>query len=265
MSLPPIVLEVGEQAAWIRLNRPEVHNAVDLEVVRLLEEAQEKLAGNPGIRVVVLTGSGDRTFCAGADLTYLASSSSTGEPQMMCRRMGKVLERFYRGPWIVVGACNGDAFGGGCEILTACHFILAVERARFSFRQAAVGLSTGWGGGVRLLEAVGVSVARRWLLSACVFDAIRAFELGWFHGLSSSVAGLRQDTEKLVERLLSLSKVSQGSFKTLIRALGTMERSELVKLERTLFDDCWKKEDFKSFLSRWSTTRSSSSGVADEG
>lgn len=244
-----VELELREHTALVRLNRPEAHNAVDAATIDRLEEIQASLEADPDILSVILTAAGDRTFCSGGDLRYFASLTERQEVVEMSERMGGVLERFWTGPWFVIAAVNGRALGGGCEILTACHYRLAVPEATLSFVQAANGITTGWGGGARLLEQLGRGPALELLLSARSVDAVEAARIGLLDRLVPA-PGLLPAARELAGAVGRNDPDAVRSFLGIGRAGAS--RSQL---ERRAFVDRWESPRFQGTLDKYRTPR----------
>ena len=173
-------------AHWT-LVRPHAANAIDLATTDALEAAIASIeASTPPYRprAIVLTAAsrsgaepGARDiFCAGADLGELVA---TVDPEPFSRRMTALLARLEALPSVVVAAIEGDVYGGGCELLTACDLRVAEAHVTFAFRHARMGLTTGWGGTTRLSRMVGIGAAKRLLLTGLPCDAAEALRIGF--------------------------------------------------------------------------------------
>ncbi len=250
MSRSVVEFEVEGQVALIRLNRPEVHNAVNEEVMDRLEAVLDRIDQDDRIRVIILTGAGKESFCAGGDLKYFATLKSRDQALQMSRRMQAILNRLYLGDRVVIAAINGQALGGGCEILTACHFRIAADHATFSFRQAANGIISGWGGGVRLLHLLGRNRALRLLLTAEMFDARFGADIGF---LDDVVPGNRLDEQVRVfaDKILQNSPEAVRTFLRLSNLWQEGNIPEAVRFETEKFADLWVGEDFREWLNRF--------------
>jgi len=168
----------GEHVLVARLNRPEVRNALDTQMARELCELWTRLAEQPGeIRCAVLTGAGERAFCAGADL-----KERDGMSDADWRAQHEVLERSFAAlaecPLPVIAAVNGDAYGGGLEIALCCDFVYAVREARFAQSEVRLGIMPGGMGTQNLPRAVGERRAKELTLSARPFSAEEAASWG---------------------------------------------------------------------------------------
>lgn len=248
-----VQLELRDRIAVLRLNRPEVHNAVDDKVMARLESVLGELERTCA-RAVVLTGAGSTTFSAGGDLTYFTTLDAPGDGEAMSRRAQAILRRLADGPRPVIAAVNGDALGGGCELAVACHLRIAAEGVRFSFRPAALGLITGWGGGLRLFRLVGRSTALRLLLMAETVGAEEALRLGLVDRI---VPADRLMDEALVwaERIASSSAASVRAILELDRAIRRGDEEAAVATETRLFGELWEGEDFRRHLGEWNERR----------
>lgn len=245
-SPKPVELEVVDAVAIMRLVRPQAHNAIDEATMQGLEAHLDTIDRDDPA-VVVLTGSGSRTFSAGGDLDYFSRLASREQGLAMSRRMQAILDRLHEGPRPVIAAINGDAWGGGCELITACHLRLAEAHARFGFRQAAMGVVTGWGGGLRLFRLLGRSAALRLLLSAETIDAAEALRLGLVDRVVAP-EGLMDETLALARAIAGNSRGSVRGFLELSRAAEGKDRETVVALETRLFGELWDGERFQSRL-----------------
>lgn len=247
-------LSVEGPVATLRLTRPAVHNVIRTATIGRLETLLARLDGLPEVRVVVLTGSGDATFCAGSDLHELAHLDDRRQALDMSPRMHRVLERLDGGPQVVVGALNGSAYGGGCELLTACHLRIAPSTARFSFRQASLGVTTGWGGGWRLFRLVGRSAALRLLLTAATIEAPEALEMGLVDWLVAP-----GEVQTAAMELAQTIAANQGSaltgFLELANAVDRQPREQALATERRLFAERWHGDAFWQQVEAWQRRR----------
>lgn len=166
-----------EGVAWIILDRPEKLNALNAAMLRDLGESFDRLEADPGIRVVILRGAGDKAFAAGGDIAEFRGQDSA----VALRRAQtgqSLMERIETFPKPVVAAVNGWVLGGGCELALACHIRIASEKARFGLPEVSLGLIPGYGGTQRLSRLVGQGVALDLLLTGEPVSASRALEMG---------------------------------------------------------------------------------------
>jgi enoyl-CoA hydratase len=168
----------GEQVLLVTLNRPEVLNALNTQMGADLFDLCTRLTAEPGqLRCVVLTGSGERAFCAGGDL-----KERDGMTQAQWQAQHELFERAFVAliecPLPVIAAVNGHAFGGGLEMALCCDFIYAVPQARFAQSEVRLGIMPGGMGTQNLPRAVGERRAKELILSARVFSAAEGDKWG---------------------------------------------------------------------------------------
>ncbi|HMU90639.1 MAG TPA: enoyl-CoA hydratase-related protein [Pseudomonadales bacterium] len=169
----PVLLEQREGVALLTLNRPPA-NSMNLQAFIELEQLLDTLARDPQVRAVVLTGAGDKGFCAGFDLTDTANSTTVSlKAQAVCNQ----IEAF---PKPVVAAINGYALGGGCELALACHFrfMVAAPKAVIGLPETQLGVIPVWGGTQRLPRLIGRSRGTQMILLAERIDAEEAAQIG---------------------------------------------------------------------------------------
>jgi enoyl-CoA hydratase/carnithine racemase len=182
MSLPSyqtLALEQrDEHVLLVTLNRPQVLNALNTQMGKDKHDLWTRLAAEPGqLRCVVLTGAGERAFCAGADL-----KERDGMTEAVWRAQHEIFERAFMAlmelPLPVIAAVNGHAFGGGLEIALCCDFIYAAKGARLALSETRLGLMPGGGGTQNLARAAGERRAKELVMTAQPFDAQQGYEWG---------------------------------------------------------------------------------------
>jgi len=250
MSTNPVPMEVEGGVATLRIDRPEVHNAIDAQTASALEARLDQIEADKEIRVIVLTASGEQTFCAGGDLKYFATLTDEKAVQAMSHRMQRLLDRFYRGHRVTVAAIAGNAYGGGCELLTACHFRISVADATFSFRQAANGIITGWGGGLRLFRQLGRGPALRLLLTAENCPAEEALRLGFIDQIVAR-ENLMLETYALAAKICSNDPRAVSAFLELSQEIYRSDTETFRERETDLFAQCWAEGSFGDVLKRF--------------
>lgn len=159
------------------LDRPQAANALDLATAKRIH-LQLKKAAQDGHRGFIISSASSRVFCGGGDLQSYAAMKSKKEGVQANRLIRKILQDFKKSPLIIVAAIEGDCVGGGCELALACDHIIAGEAARFAFRQGAMGLTFGWGGGEALSKRVSLGSGIKWLTSGQWITASEAGRTG---------------------------------------------------------------------------------------
>jgi len=189
----------------ICIDRPHVLNAIHPPLHRALEAAFDEFAGDPSRRICVLTGAGDRAFCVGSDLKYVAARRAAGDSEILTRLpahgYGGLAQRFDLGK-PVIAAVNGLALGGGFELALACDLIIAADTARFGLPEVNVGGFAHNGGAARLARHMPLKRAMAMLLTGDTIDAHEALDLGLVNEVVP-LADLGQATRRWCDRLLA--------------------------------------------------------------
>jgi enoyl-CoA hydratase len=180
MAFETLLVTREESALVITLNRPPA-NAISETLMRELNAALGSVERDDTVRAVILTGAGDRIFCAGADL---GSAFAGGDVEAFIRFGNGVLRRIERFPKPVIAAINGHALGGGCEIAMACHFRLLKETARMGQTETNLGLIPGYGGTQRLTRLIGRTKALEFLVLGTQVPAAECLALGLVNRLT---------------------------------------------------------------------------------
>jgi len=251
-----LLRDVSDAIALLTLNRPEKLNALDHALIDALSAALHALEADPQVRAVILTGSGDRAFSAGADITELAGSVEAGtEPALRdFVRRGQALTRqieTYPKPLIV--AVNGIAFGAGCEITEAAPLALASDRARFGKPEIRLGFPPPFGGTQRLPRLIGRKRALQMILTAEPIDAAEAARVGLVNGVVAPEA-LLEEARALARRIVRHSPAAVAAcLRSVTRGLN-VSIDEGLAIEATQFGAMVPTPDIRqgieSFLSR---------------
>jgi enoyl-CoA hydratase/carnithine racemase len=180
MAYETLLFAREESFAIITLNRPPA-NAISEPLMRELNAALNAVESDDTVRAVIITGTGDRIFCAGADL---GSAFSGGDVDTFIRFGNAVVRRIERFPKPVIAAINGHALGGGCEIAMACHFRLLKETARMGQTESNLGITPGFGGSQRLPRLVGRTKALEFLILGTQVPGPECLALGLVNRLT---------------------------------------------------------------------------------
>lgn len=212
----------------VTLNRPEVANALNTQMGIDLCEVFEAIAQDPGdTRCVVITGAGDKAFCAGGDL-----KERNGMTDAQWSYQHRIFERMVRHlidcPTPVIGAVNGAAYGGGCEMAAACDFLYGADTARFAQTEVRLGIMPGAGGTQNLPRAIGERRAKELILSARPFTAQQAYD--W--GLLNAVYPANQ----LLDEVLNTAQAIAGN-----APIGVRQAKQAIHrgLQMSLSDGLW--------------------------
>jgi enoyl-CoA hydratase len=168
---------VADGVALITFNRPKALNALNRQLLDALSATLEGMATDGDIRVLVLTGAGEKAFVAGADITELARQTPL-QTKLLSERGHDIFLKLEALPQPVIAAVNGFALGGGCEIALACDFIYASETAQFGLPEINLGLIPGYGGTQRLPRLIGRNLAKEMIFTGGMIPAGEALRIG---------------------------------------------------------------------------------------
>jgi len=183
-----IQLEPQGEIALLRINRPEALNAMNSDVISELSRTVDILGADESIKVVIITGSGEKSFCAGADISYMVNIDPiTAEKYASSAQ--SVLNKIERLEKPVIAAVNGYALGGGCELAMVCDIRIASSNAKLGQPEVTIGIPPGWGGTQRLMRLVGPAKAKELVFTGKMISAEEAFHVG----LVNSVVSLTSD------------------------------------------------------------------------
>ena len=209
-----IQVEPQEDVAIIRINRPEALNAMNTEVISELSRAIDIVGVDDGIKVVIITGAGDRSFCAGADISYMVDiDPMTAERYASSAQ--SVLNKIEKLEKPVIAAVNGFALGGGCELAMVCDLRIASSNAKLGQPEVTIGIPPGWGGTQRLMRIVGPAKAKELVFTGKMITADEAFQIGLVNKivslnsedeLSPEIPAGENDKEKEKVRAKSIAK-----------------------------------------------------------
>ena len=189
-----IQLEPQGEIALLRINRPEALNAMNIDVVSELSRTVDIVGADESIKVVIITGAGEKSFCAGADISYMVNIDPiTAEKYASSAQ--SVLNKIERLDKPVIGAVNGYALGGGCELAMVCDIRIASSNAKLGQPEVTIGIPPGWGGTQRLMRLVGPARAKELVFTGRMVSAEEAFQLG----LVNNVISLTSDDNLPIE------------------------------------------------------------------
>jgi E-phenylitaconyl-CoA hydratase len=227
----PLGFEVKDRVAIVTLNRPESMNAIDPELRQALREAWQRVASDDSIRVAVLTGSGARAFCTGADLKKTMPPKESFAELNFGRAEADHLQAGMDFDKPIVAAINGMALGGGLELALACDIRIAADHAQFALPEVRIGSIPGAGGTQRLPRAIASSDAMLLLLTGDRIDAQEALRMG----LVSKVVPpeeLMTATLSIAARIADNAPLSVRAVKRLVREGADMPLEAAVRSER---------------------------------
>jgi 3-hydroxypropionyl-coenzyme A dehydratase len=172
-----IQLEPQGDIAILRINRPEALNSMNLDVISELSKMIDIIAADGSIKTVVITGAGERSFCAGADISYMVNIDPI-QAEKYATSAQDVINKIDRLEKPVIAAVNGFALGGGCELAMACDIRIASSNAKIGQPEVTIGIPPGWGGTQRLMRIVGPAKAKELIFTGKMITADEAYQIG---------------------------------------------------------------------------------------
>ncbi|MDO8614899.1 MAG: enoyl-CoA hydratase [Dehalococcoidia bacterium] len=224
-----VLLEIADHVATVTLNRPEKLNALNPELLDALPGVLERVAGDPQVRCVILTGAG-RGFCAGGDISAMAAGVITENPVERLRRQEESSRLLHEMPKPTIAMINGPAAGAGLSLALCCDLRIAAESARLGTAFARVGFSGDFGGTWMLQRLLGPAKARELYFTAGMLDAREAERLGIVNRAVRD-DGLRDETMALAQRIaagppIALARMKQNMNLALVSDFTTLLHAE---------------------------------------
>lgn len=248
-------VEVSDEILTITINRPKSLNALSAQVIRELRSVLSTLREHLGqpdatggrdwsIRGIIVTGSGDKAFVAGADIAEMngMTSDDAREYARIAQEATSWLETL---PVPVVAAVNGYALGGGCELALACDVIFASRNAVFGQPEVQLGLIPGFGGTVRLQRVIGPQLARDLIFSGRSIKADEAERLGLAARVYDDTATLLEGARDFLSTVAAKSPVAVAAAKRTIREVEALDTDAGLAVELTAFSECFDTEDMR--------------------
>jgi enoyl-CoA hydratase/carnithine racemase len=244
-------VERQDHLAWVTLNRPEALNALSGELLRELEQAAEELGADAGVRLVAVTGAGDRAFSAGADLKERRGMSDA-ETRARIDLINRCFARWAHLPKLTVAAINGVAFGGGLELALCCDLRLAVPGAQLGLTEVRLGILPGAGGTQRLPRIVGPAVAKEMILLGRRLSAARALAVGLVHEVTGD---LREAVRALAAEIEGSAPISVARAKEAIDRGLDVTLDEGLAIERQCYEGTLATQDRSEGLAAFAEKR----------
>ena len=243
MPYENITLETRNKIAFITINRPKVLNALNMQTMEELRQAFTQLKGDKEVRVVILTGAGEKSFVAGADINELQKNNPV-EAKEYTHRGQAVLDLIENLGKPVIACINGFALGGGCELALACTMRLASENAKLGQPEVKLGIIPGYGGTQRLPRLVGKGAAAQLLLTGEMISAQEAHRIGLVNEVLGA-AELIPRAEAIAQAIIKNAPLAIQYCLEAVNHGMEMTQQEGLFLEATLFSVCCATEDKK--------------------
>jgi 3-hydroxypropionyl-coenzyme A dehydratase len=206
-SMKYVQLEPVGDMAIIKINRPEALNALNLDVIAELSRTIDIVGVDDGIKVVIITGAGEKSFCAGADIAYMVNIEPM-KAEKYATSAQSVLNKIEKLEKPVIAAINGFALGGGCELALVCDMRIASSNAKIGQPEVTIGIPPGWGGTQRLTRIVGPAKAKELIFSGKMITAEEAAQIGLVNKVINLTSDHKLDSEGSSEASSSKSDKS---------------------------------------------------------
>ena len=243
MAYENIIYEIQNAIAMITFNRPKALNALNGALIDELSDALDNVAGNEDIKVLILTGAGDKSFVAGADITELATFNPL-QGKLFSEKGQAAIFKLQALSIPVIAAVNGFALGGGSEIALACDFIYASENAKFGLPEITLGIIPGFGGTQRLPRLIGTNAAKELIFTGKMISADEAQALGMVNQVCPADA-LMVQAQKTAQTIASRGRVSLRAAKQAVNRGMNVDIVTGCQIEVEAFSLCMASPDAK--------------------
>jgi len=238
-----LLTELKNGTLVVTINRPDKLNALNKDVIAELGTVLDEIYNNPEIKSALLTGSGEKAFVAGADITEFISLDAASGAALAAKGQANVFNKIENSPKPIVAAVNGFALGGGCELAMSCHFRTAGENAKFGQPEVNLGLIPGYGGTQRMTQLVGKGKAMELMMTADMIGAEEAKGLG----LVNHVFPLAELLQKTLDILQKIHTKAPVAISKIIACVNDAAQSRPGGFENEImrFGECFITEDMK--------------------
>ena len=233
-------VEVKDKIAVLTINRPEALNALNSQVLDDLNAALDSIDVNT-VRALVLTGAGEKSFVAGADIGEM-STLTKAEGEAFGKKGNDVFRKLETFPIPTIAAVNGFALGGGCEISMSCDIRICSDNAMFGQPEVGLGITPGFGGTQRLARLIGAGMAKQLIYTARNIKADEAYRIGLVNAVYTQEE-LLPAAEKMANTIAAQAPIAVRACKKAINDGLQLDIDKAIELEEKLFGDCFETED----------------------
>ncbi|MDD9150312.1 MULTISPECIES: enoyl-CoA hydratase-related protein [unclassified Sporolactobacillus] len=251
--MPNVLLEVNDGIATVTINRPKALNALNSETVTELKKVIEDIANNDEAKAVIITGSGEKSFVAGADIAEMSTLNSTQATNFSRLAQG-VFSEIENLPKLVIAAVNGYALGGGCELAMSADVRFASKKAKFGQPEVNLGILPSFGGTQRLPRLVGKGIAKELIFSTDMISADEAYRIGLVNKVFEPDELIAKSIE-FAKKVMSKSPVGVRVAKASINNGLDVDLEAGLKYEAASFGLCFSTEDQKEGMNAFLNKR----------
>tara|TARA_B100001778_G_scaffold52004_2_gene39156 strand:+ start:548 stop:1318 length:771 start_codon:yes stop_codon:yes gene_type:complete len=245
-------IKIQDKIAWIKINREEKLNALNISMLEEIRKNLIDLGKNKNVLVLVIIGSGDKAFVAGADIAEFSKYDKNKGLELAKKGQKNVLDLIENFPKPIIAAINGYALGGGLELAMACHMRVAVNTAKMGLPEVSLGLIPGYGGTQRLTKLVGKTNAMEMILSGEMIDSQKALNLR----LVNKVVERNNLFSSITELAKKIMRNSPNAIANAITSINAAQKNvEGFEIEKEKFSECFESKDFKEGVSAFLNKR----------
>ena len=236
-----ITTSKDEGVCVVKINRPTKLNAMNIDVAREIISTFQQLDKDDSVKVIVLTGEGDKAFSAGADIEYM-SKISADESEVYAKLGQEVTATVENVSKPTIAAVNGFALGGGCEVAMSCDIRIASENARMGQPEVTIGIPPGWGGTQRLMRIVGIAKAKELVYTGKMIKADVAKEIGLVNQVVP-LASLQEEALKMAQQIAGCSTMGVQMSKVAINKGRNADLDTGLSIELLAWRNCFTHPD----------------------
>ena len=225
----------------VKINRPDKLNAMNMDVAREIISTFETLGRDDSVKVIILTGEGDKAFSAGADIEYMSKISA--DESVEYAKLGQLVTstvELVKQP--TIAAINGFALGGGCEVAMSCDIRIAADTAKLGQPEVTIGIPPGWGGTQRLMRIVGIAKAKELVYTGRMAKAEEAKEIGLVNQVYP-LASLQEEAVKMAQAIAKNSAMGVQMSKTAINKGRNADLDTGLSIELLAWRNCFTHPD----------------------
>jgi enoyl-CoA hydratase/carnithine racemase len=216
------------EVATITLNRPDKRNSLLPETLDALDSYLDDVVSDKSIRILVITGAGEKAFCTGADLHVFSEHTPEEVRTKWVRRGHEIFRKLFEVPQVTIAKLNGDTLGGGLELALACDLRIASNEAKLGFPENRVGTTPGWNGFQRAVEIIGISRTRELILTGNPISAAKAESWGLINYISAPV-DLDSATDQLILEIVKSAPIAQKVSKQILNTFQNTHANMLME------------------------------------
>ena len=247
-----VLLAVNDGIAHLTINRPDKLNALNIQTINEIKSAFEEINNNPQVKGVIVTGSGEKSFVAGADISEIAELNSMSA-RKFAENGQEVFMMIENCHIPVIALVNGFALGGGCELAMACHMRVATANAKFGQPEVNLGIIPGYGGTQRLTQLIGKAKSFELSMTGDMIDANQALTLGLVNYVEQDIEAAKTRCTKILNKIGTKAPIAVGLVIDCVNAVFN-EQENGYQTEANGFAACTKTSDFvegtKAFLEK---------------